>query len=359
MAVTFPPSPVNGQTVTDPATGAVWTWNGTAWVPAATAGTFPTVPQVQSMLSVNTGRNYVHNGTFNIQQRGSGSWTTNAAYTADRWLMLFTSDTMSLGLYGLADADRAAIGDESAIVTAVAQVTGTAGGFSAFSHKIESARRLSGKTITVSFWAKLNSGGAKLGVSLDQWFGSGGSPSAGINNNGQSVTLTSAFQRYSLTFTLASTAGITFGTNNNDYTQLNFWFSSGTANAARAGNIGVQTNSVALWGVQLELGSGATPFEHRDVEIEYDLCRRFYQSNALLYQVGYGLTGQGISFANALSPVMRSNPTVTVPSPSYTNVSGTPSLNAQPSAVYVNGGITVTATGAYTVNMNTNCSADL
>ena len=86
-----------------------------------------------------------------------------------------------------------------------------AGAFNAVTQQIEDVRRLAGKTVTVSFWAVAGAGTPKLGVSLNQIFGTGGSPSAYVPTAGQAVTLTTSLARYALTFTLPSVAGKTLG----------------------------------------------------------------------------------------------------------------------------------------------------
>src|SRR5262249_20355547 len=132
----------------------------------------------------NVGRSLIHNGTFQVQQRGAGSWNLNSNYTADRWQLLLINDTDTATIQTLADADRTAIGDEAAIYALQHVFVGsaTAGSVSSVTQKIENVRRLGGKQIIVSFWARATSGSPRIGVILSQSFGSGGSPSATINN---------------------------------------------------------------------------------------------------------------------------------------------------------------------------------
>lgn len=46
---------------------------------------------------------------------------------------------------------------------------------------------------------------------------------------------------------------------------------------ARAGLIGVQSYTLQLWGVQLEIGSVATALEMPDPQQDLAKCQRFYQ----------------------------------------------------------------------------------
>lgn len=365
MAVVFPPSPTVGQIVSDPNTGASWQWNGVAWVPLGGAGgalSYATVGQ----SSYNVGRNYIHNPMFMINQRGGGPYTANGLYTCDRWLLNFAGDTgVAVNLPGLSDAIRAQIGDENAWVCLQTSFVGTAGaGFTLVAQPIESVLRISGKTITVSFWAACVAGSLGLGVSLDQHFGNGGSPSAPVIGNGQAVVLSSTtWNRYSMTFQVPSAAGKTFGNSapGADLTYINFWFSSGATQASRAGNIGVQSGTVNIWGVQVELGSVATPLEHRDPAVDLELCKRFYQ----LIQIsgtGYGATGMGVWISSNFATPMRAAPTVTLTNNSSNNVSGLAVAAQSPAGI----GTGVVATGNITSGPSTasistfcQCSADL
>lgn len=127
---------------------------------------------------------------------------------------------------------------------------------------IPEVRNLANSTVVVSFYAKAASGTPKVGVNLTQYFGTGGSPSADVVLNGQSVTLTTSWARYSLTFTLATVVGKSFGTNNDSATILRLWYSAGTNFNTPAGSIGLQTATIDVTGVQVER-SYLTPLEIR------------------------------------------------------------------------------------------------
>jgi len=307
MPFDFPNPPLTvGQVASGPG-GIQWAWDGTKW----------TVPTGATTALTNTytnvGRNLLHNGLFNIQQRGAGPWTT-AVYTADRWQTSFVNDTDTLSLVALADSDRTQIGDEAAITTMQWACTGsaTASSYSQFIQKIEGVRRLSGKTVTVSFWAKATSGTPRLGIGWLQLFGSGGSPSATVSGNyGVTSALSATWQRYNFTAAIPSAAGKTFGTTaNTDYTQFEFWLSDQGTYAGRSGGIGVQTGTVQLWGIQLEIGTAATPLEKLDPRYDMSNCQRFYQTIGQFYVVAW--LGDGNAYyATFTFPNMRAVPTLT------------------------------------------------
>jgi hypothetical protein len=307
----------------------------------------------------NVGRNVLHNSLINVQQRGAGPFTTGN--TADRWLIIRNVDAPSVSVVTLADAGRAAIGDEVATSALACVFAGTAGDTTAFSsvqQRIEGGtRRLSGKTVTVSFWAAAVGTSVKLGVSLDQNFGNGGSNSAAVQGAGQSVTLPLGWQHFSLTFTVPSSAGKTFGTNLNDYLALIFWYSSGGDNAARAGSIGIQSSTVYIWGVQLEVGAVATALEKIEYADDLRHCMRYYQTGAIgLY--GYGLAANTVGSASALPVPMRATPTVT---PNFTQ---TVNVGSQLVTSYGgNSGVVMqavaTATGSFAMQATYTASAEL
>jgi hypothetical protein len=328
--------------------------NGTATVGAGTTWAradhiHPTDTSRASVASVtaagaaaanNVWRNLIHNSMFNVAQRGAGPWTStsNGAYTLDRWLLYTNTDTISITQAALNDADRGQIGDEAAEQCIFNTFTGNAAAAASTEivQRIEKVRRLGGKSVTVSFWARVTSGAAtKVGVSYAQVFGTGGSPSTAVLGAGTAVTISSSWARYSVTMAMPSVVGKTLGTAGDDSTQIEFWYTSGATNATRAGSIGVQSGAIALWGVQLEIGSVATPLEKPDPQVDLANCQRFYQTGHFSIM---GSSGAGGQFGSTLGlPVaMRAAPTVALVAPSYTNASGGASGNAGSTSAILN-----------------------
>ena len=284
--------------------------------PPSTTAFAATMNQVVALAGAtalnNVGRNLLHNPLFNVAQRGAGPWTVSS-FTLDRWSINPSADAISVSQGVLNDAQRAAIGDDAATVCAQIACTGTsgAGAFTIFAQAIEDVRRLGEKTITVSFWAA-GSGTLKVGVNINQAFGSGGSPSpqAPALATGQQVTIGTVFSRYSITIPMPSTAGKTFGTTpNTSYSWLMLCLSSGATNNAVNGNIGVQAGTFQFWGVQLEVGAVATPLEKPDPQQDLAKCQRFYQ--VLKASARFAATASGQTVDNTVMfPPMRAAPTV-------------------------------------------------
>jgi hypothetical protein len=315
--------------------------------------------RVGENVSHDVGRNLLHNPLFNVAQRGNGTWTT-AGYTADRWIVNLAGCTVTSLISPMADADRAAIGDEAAVSALQSAVTGTAGAndYAMMAQRIEGARRLSGKTVTLSFWARASSGTPKIGYELYQSFGGGGSPSADVGGIGSGATaaLSATWTRYTVTIAVPSTTGKTFGTNNNDWTGAHLWLSAGASLNARAGGIGVQSGTFLIWGVQLEIGTQATPLEKLDPRYDLANCQRFFQT-VTFYLAAYNVAGNGIYQLITLPVNMRATPTIGVGSGTVTNASG-----QSVAALGVNSALaqaTIVATGQGFFNGQAVCSADL
>ena len=312
----------------------------------------------------NSGRNLIHNGLFNVAQRGAGPFTTNAAYTADRWQAFVTSDVVSFSVTALADSDRAGIGDEAASMKLANSFTGDAAATSQnyIAQKIENVRRLAGKTLTISFWAVAGGAGIKLGINLAQWFGSGGSPSAAVWATAVAVTTTMSWARYSATITLPSISGKTLGTNNDSSTWLAIYYSAGTSNAVTAGNIGVQSGLIWLWGIQLEIAADGqtqpSPLDKPDPREDLANCQRFYQSGGNARVTAYQTAGNGAAVTQSLPVSMRAIPTISTKNFTSSNISNADLTALDPSTIQIFTG-TFTASGTGYVQMNYTASADL
>jgi hypothetical protein len=375
----FPNAPSVGQTFLG------LTWDGVKWASASSTNWAPisnpifqgdpraptppsgdadnsiaTTAFVQSTVAPawnNVGRNFVHNAQMNIWQRGNPGFTTNV-YTADRWAIYSGGgDTVGVSRQPFAVGGLGGTLEDFKYVLSN-NFTSVAAGENVLYQNIEDVTRLSGKTVTVSFWANNNVGANKFGVCFDQRMGTGGSPSADVLGVGQSITLSTSYQRYSLTFTIPSLVGKTLGTNGDSKTQLSFWYSCGLASdAVRSGNIGQQPSAyVNITGVQVEVGAVMTPLERLDPVTDLQRCQRFYNSLGQFYQTGYATAAAGIYMAQPQA-TMRAAPSVVVAGGStYNNLTGV-SLGSNNTVVYLSG--TVTTTGAYSVNAQYTLSADL
>jgi hypothetical protein len=227
------------------------------------------------------GKNKIINGDFKINQRAFTSNTTNGAFNFDRWnqvnaggTVTCTPQTFTLGAAPVAGYEGSTFLRTD--VTGQSAVSDRA----FIRQQIESVRTLAGQTVTVSFWAKAASGTPSVAVEMLQNFGTGGSPSSEIQGIGAAKqAITTSWARYSVTISVPSISGKTLGTTNDGYLSVDFWLSAGSNWNSRTATLGIQTNIFDIWGVQVEYGSKATPFQTATgtIQGELDACMRYYQ----------------------------------------------------------------------------------
>jgi hypothetical protein len=239
------------------------------------------------------GKNKIINGDFGVNQRGFTSTTADNTFTFDRWRtfkggggsVTYSSQTFTTG-----SAPVAGYEGKNFIQIATTSQSGTSD-YVLFINLIESVRSFAGQTVTLSFWAKANTGTPKISWEANQNFGTGGSPSSDVNTPGGAATISTSWARYSLTLAIPSISGKTLGTNNNDYLGMFFWLSAGSDLNSRSSSIGNQNNTFQIWGVQLEAGSTATAFQTATGTIQGELaaCQRYYwRTTGALHTIGGG-----------------------------------------------------------------------
>ena len=112
------------------------------------------------------------------------------------------------------------------------------------------------------------------------------------------------------------------GTDRTSGTMNTTWAATTTANIAAGQNANVASSTSNNWyitGVQLEVGSVVTDFEHRSFAQELALCQRYFQQVGAVGQDGtYGLApgylynnGNNVAFGYIMPVMMRATPTIT------------------------------------------------
>ena len=259
----------------------------------ASGGTTATVNGFTPTVSNMAGRNRIINGDMRIDQRNAGAAISAATlggggYMVDRWTAYFTQSA-KFSVQQNAGSVTPPAGFTNYLGFTTAAAYSVTGGDTFFTYQIIEGNNITdlawgtsnAKAVTVSFWAY---------SSLTGNFG------ASITNNG--------FRSYCFSFNIpvantwtyvtVSISGDTSGswpTGNNGGFQLRFNLGSGatftgTANTWSSSNTVAPTGSVSvvgtsgatfyITGVQLEAGSVATPFEHRQYGQELALCQRYY-----------------------------------------------------------------------------------
>jgi len=262
---------------------------------AASAGKVKWATAGSSGSSQIAGKNAVINGDFLINQRAFTSNTTTGAYNFDRWLQQNSGGTFTVTPQTFTPGTAPiATYEGRTYVQGITATQSAVGHYAILTQRIEDVTRYAGTTVTISFFAKANTGTPKIGVELWQDYGTGGSPSTAGTVAQSSVTLTTSWARYSVSVAVPSLTGKTLGTTaNTSYLELNLWTSAGSTYNTRASSIGIQNFTASIWGVQLEYASAATYFTTATGTLQGELaaCQRYYQA----------LGGQSIGVFEALN----------------------------------------------------------
>lgn len=269
-------------------------------------------------------RNVLHNGAMAVWQRGEGPFTpTNgvAACFADRW----TVTRLGSGNFNIR-MDTDAPSGQQLFESLTLQATGShslaAGDAVAISQGIEGydARRLLGKTFTLSFWVKAARTGT-YGVSFR-------SPTASkVYVLPYTISTANAWQKVVLTVPGGIPSDSTFNVWDNRKGVEVMWgvnagsnFKTASSGSWVSGNFVGTTSQVQglissgdtfkLTGVQLELGAVATEFEQMSSSTELARCQRYLAIASGAAGAAWPTGGQG---AQAWSAVFFPVPMRTVP----------------------------------------------
>ena len=243
-----------------------------------------------STLSSQAGKNGVINGGFDIWQRGTSIAVTGTnAYTADRYTVTATaSAAMTVSRQATSDTTNLPTIQYCARVQRNSGQTGTGGQYFYQNFESVNSTRFAGQAVTFSFYARrgANYSGASNGLIARVLSGTGtdqnvlvGALTGQATVIAQTATLTTTWQRFTYTATVAASA-----------TQIVLGFEYlgvGTAGAA---------DFFEVTGLQLELGSTATTFARTGSGIQGELaaCQRYY----IRYN-GVNQTPVGIGSANS------------------------------------------------------------
>ena len=222
-------------------------------ITSPTIATSASLPANTTLNSLNitpyTMKNRIINGDMRIWQRGTSVAVTGIGYWADRFATNYQPYTASRS------TDAPAGFQYSADINPGATVN-----YTTTMQRIESLNcaDLVGQTVTISCYAKSITG-ASAGLTIQFDYANAVDNFSGYTNIGTTAiatTLSSSWTRYSATFTnLPSSAA--------NGLQVIFY----TNNTVAA--------NYRITGIQLEVGSYATPFEWRPYGMELSLCQRY------------------------------------------------------------------------------------
>ena len=272
-------------------------------------------------------RNRIINGDMRVFQRGANA-TTNASYSVDRWALGFTSTgTTQLGQSQLFPA-----GYTSSLIFDVGTAdTSIAAGEHAFMYQPIEGNNIfdlswggaSAKSVTLSFWVYTTTIGTFC-VALRN------SPATLSYIAEYTVNVANTWEYKTVTVPGPTTG--TWATDNATGLIVAFTVAVGTtfqttANAWNSGNFLGTSNQVNLLantanefrvtGVQLEVGTVATPFERQIYSNQFAQCMRYYidarqsTTGSTLGMTGNITNGTNYHFSFSYPVPMRASPTLT------------------------------------------------
>jgi hypothetical protein len=214
-------------------------------------------------------------------QRGTAAVTASNTYSADRWVVNRATSTVSVTRATV--TPNAQTPGPIRFATAYTVTTGgTSTSYAQLAQRIEDVGTLAGSTVTVSFYAYASAANLEIACSLQQVFGTGGSPSAAVSINAYTARKTSSlstslYARYEFSFIVPNIALKVRGTNGDDYLNLILWLDAGSTFNTATDSLGNQSGTFYITGVQLERSPGPSAFEERFLQTELALCQRYYQ----------------------------------------------------------------------------------
>ncbi len=352
-------------------------------------------------------KNRIINGDMRIDQRNAGASVTpaNFAYTLDRWQAVQTTAS-KFSVQQNAGSVTPPTGYKTylGITSLSAYTVGTSDIYS-INQNIEGFNTAdlmfgtaNASTFTISFWVR---------SSLTGTFGGSVANSANDRSYPFSYTISSANTWEQKTVTIAGdTTGTWIGATNGNGLVVRFALGGGSTFSGTAGSwasanyytatgatsvVGTNSATFYITGVQLEVGSTATPFERRMYGQELALCQRYYETcfpagTAPANGTHTGVYSDGVlgwcpfTSSTARAPAVRfavtkrANPTVTLYNSSSTGTSGawglyngsswvgvtTTVINAQTDAAEIGASsLSVTANYVYLMNGLWAASAEL
>ena len=252
-------------------------------------------PQEQFNLIGAGRKNLLINGAMQVSQRGgytSATSVVNGSYYLDRWKIALGS------IAGTVQHNEVVLPNGiKTMAMKVSATTSNATGYLGVRHVIEDFRALSGQVVTASMWVRTTLRSMTFRHDSTANFGDVVSP------DGQWYYHTATYQMPAITAA---------GGNANQTTLALINYTGSSGGGVTSGEYFEVTN------VQLELGSVATPFEHRSYGEELALCQRYYQelcsgaANASIGNAAYYNSTQ--AFCLITLPVeMRGSPSINIP----------------------------------------------
>jgi hypothetical protein len=295
-------------------------------------------------------RNLIINGAMQIAQRATSlsSITTSLYKTVDRWALSFAA-AQNFGTWTQSVENDGPSNSEFSkslkMLCTTAQASPASSAALIFYQAIE-GQNLQGikkgtsaaQPLTLSFWVKSNVVGTYVCSLLDENNSIGFPPYGTSIARTYTINAVNTWEKKVVTFS-AGTSGVISNTNGvglrlyhwlgagSNYTSgtLNLQWASNTPGTEAVGQVNVASAINNYWqitGIQLEIGSTATPFEFKSFAQDLTECKRYYEkSYSQGVNPGTSTTASSVRFRAASSSVeiglnfsitKRAAPTVTL-----------------------------------------------
>jgi len=283
-------------------------------------------------------RNIISNGSMCVYQRGSGtlpSGTSLTYYGPDRWRVYKETSTAVATLSQDTDVPSGQGFKYSYKIDVTTADTSVAAGDRCdliYRFEGQDLQQLkkgnsSAESVTLQFWVK----SPKTGTHICEMFD--------VDNSRQiskayTVNTADTWEYKTIKFEGDTTGA--YDADNANSMQISWWliagstYSGGTLNTSWASNTNANRavgqvnvlddtdNNFLITGVQLEVGSQATPFEHRSFGEELRLCQRYFQKLGAGYYAANGLGTTKLSTGFPLATAIRAAPSaVTAPTSQF------------------------------------------
>lgn len=262
-----------------------------------------------NMLMGKASGNLLVNGGFEIWQRGAGGFTTDATYTADRWITANLAGTVTI-------TKETTTTDTNSAAAVKIVTTGVSPGTDLL-QKFEDYRQLRGKTI--AFSVRVYQGVASAFRLLVE-------DSAASTYSSYSSATTGAWETLTVVHTVAAAATS---------------FQVRIKQVAAAGTFYVDN-------AMLVIGPNACPYEPLHPQTELARCQRYYEfiggASVSIYQRGYHSAGGTMGLTVFYKVSKGGTPTITKVGTWTVNNCAQPAV-ANPSSESCNINSVVTATG--------------
>ena len=303
------------------------------------------------------GRNRIINGDMRIDQRNAGASVTidqtGGTYTLDRWYGRDDSD----GAYSIQQVSDAPTGFTNSlkitITTTDSSLSASQYGFigqwiEGYNIADLSFGTASAKTVTLSFWVKGSVtgqfGGSITNSAQDRTYPFSYTISAANTWEQKTVTIVGDTSGTWLT-TNGAGIGVNFavGIGSNCLATANTWASSFKMSATGQTNLyATSAATLQFTGVQLEIGTSATPFERRMYGNELALCQRYY------FLMGTPVANTNYAFGAVVTTSLSLG---YISTPVTMRVTPTSIDYSNPRVYYINSGATSTS-GTYAIDGN-------